>query len=252
MEQILEIRNLSKSYGGINAVDNCSFGIERANITGLIGPNGAGKTTLFNLLSGFEKPDSGNVYFENNDITNLESYKIVEQGICRTFQITKLFPNLTCLENIMISKKIANDYVSILGEIFENDEKLAKYSFKFLELVGLAEKKNTLGKDLSYGQQKLLEIARSLATEPKLLLLDEPFAGVNPKMVETIKQKIIDIKNSGKTVFIIEHNISAVMELCNKIIVLDYGEKIAEGKPNEVRNNKTVIEAYLGAAHGKK
>ena len=250
--EILEIKNISKAYGGISAVDSCSFKVEAGSITGLIGPNGAGKTTLFNIISGFEKPTSGSICFEGIEITKLEPHDIVELGLCRTFQITKLFPNLTCLENIMISKKVPNTYKEILEEILEDDAQLIKRSSEFLELVGLPEKKNTLAKNLSYGQQKLLELARTLAVEPRLLLLDEPLAGVNPKMIEVIKGKIKEIKKAGHTILLIEHNLSAVMELCDKVVVLDYGKKIAEGKPEAVKKDKLVIEAYLGAnSYGK-
>ena len=227
-------------------MDSCEFSVQEGTITGLIGPNGAGKTTVFNLISGFEKPDSGKILFEGIDISKLKPYEIVELGLCRTFQITKLFSNLTALENIMISKKVPNSYHEILGEIFESDEELVGRSKEFLDLVAIEEKTNTLAKNLSYGQQKLLDLARSLATEPRLLLLDEPLAGVNPKMVETIKNKLTEIKNSGHTILLIEHNLSAVMELCDHVIVLDYGKKLAEGTPKQVVKDKRVIEAYLG------
>lgn len=251
MVEILEIKNVSKNYGGISALAGCSFKVEEGSITGLIGPNGAGKTTLFNIISGFEKPTLGNIYFEGMDISTLEPYDIVALGLCRTFQITRLFPNLTCLENIMVSKKVPNSYMEILGEVVESDGLLVKRSVEFLELVGLLEKKNILARNISYGQQKLLELARTLATEPRLLLLDEPLAGVNPKMIETIKRKIREIKKAGHTILLIEHNLSAVMELCDKVVVLDHGEKLAEGRPAAVRANRQVIGAYLGVEHAK-
>ena len=243
---ILEIDGVCREYGGVRALDSVSFGVEEGTIKGLIGPNGAGKTTLFNIISGFEKASRGKVLFEGLDISRMEPQDIVKLGLVRTFQLTRVFGNLTVLENVMISKKVPNSYRGIINEMREHDEELAPRSLEFLELVGLGEKRNSLARDLSYGQQKLLDIARALATEPKVLLLDEPFAGVNPGIIRNIKEKITEIREEGHTILLIEHNLSAVMELCDSVVVLDYGKKLAEGKPGQVKRNPLVIEAYLG------
>ena len=244
---ILDVNDVTKAYGGVKALDSVSLSVREGTIKGLIGPNGAGKTTLFNIISGFERADSGEVLFEGLEISGMEPYERVKFGLVRTFQLTKVFGNLTVLENVMVSKKVPNSYSGILNEIRAHDRELAPRSMEFLELVGLGGRKDTLARDLSYGQQKLLDIARALATEPKVLLLDEPFAGVNPKVVRNIKDKIKEIREEGHTILIIEHNLSAVMELCDSVAVLDYGRKIADGEPEEVRRDRDVIEAYLGS-----
>lgn len=249
MTEIIQVNQISKHYGGVNAVNKVTFKIKTNSITGLIGPNGAGKTTLFNLLSKFETPTSGSIVIEGINISELSAFELVEIGMCRTFQLTKVFPNLTVLENVMISKKTPNNFKTILKQIFHTDKNEVNRALEYLELAGLSEKKNELAKNLSYGQQKLLELARALATEPKILLLDEPLAGVNPVMIEEIKRKIKQINAQGTTILLIEHNLNAVMELCHEIIVMDHGELIAHASPEEVHKNPRVIEAYLGVKH---
>ncbi|MEK6981359.1 MAG: ABC transporter ATP-binding protein [Candidatus Micrarchaeota archaeon] len=244
---ILKVKNLCKHYDGVVALDNCSFEIEVGTITGLIGPNGAGKTTLFNVISGFEKPTSGSVYLHNQNVTNLKSHEVASLGLCRTFQSTKLFSHMTAMENLITAQKTSNNYIDIAKDLFRDQTIIAKKSLDILSWANLHEKKNHLTKDLSYGQQKILAPLRSLAADPKVLLLDEPFAGVNPKMVKSIMENIVKIKNTGKTILLIEHNLSAVMDLCEGVIVLDQGKKIAHGSIDEIKNNKKVIEAYLGA-----
>lgn len=246
-DYILKVQNLSKHYAGVVALNNCSFQVGEGMITGVIGPNGAGKTTLFNLISGFEKPTSGTIHFEGKDVTNLPAYDIAALGLCRTFQSTKLFSNMSTIENMICAEKTGTTYKDIFMDVFRDQTILARKSFDVLNWANLHTKRNELVRDLSYGQQKILEPLRSMVANPKLILLDEPFAGVNPKMIENIKQNILNIKKSGKTIVLIEHNLNAVMSLCDKVIVLDQGKRIAHGTIEEIRSDKKVIGAYLGA-----
>jgi len=249
-KMVLEIKNLEKSFGGVKAVSNCNFKIEENKITTLIGPNGAGKTTVFNLITGLEKPDKGHVHFKGQDILGLEVYKISRLGLTRTFQLIRLFPKLTALENLLLvkSREIENLRTTILNprKVKDTENANKERCLHFLKLVGLEEKKNSLAENLSFGQQKLLEIARALATEGSLILLDEPVGGVNPKLRDNIREILIKIKEEGRTLFIIEHDMNFVMNISDKVIVMDEGTVICEGSPKEVQNNKKVLEAYLG------
>lgn len=247
---MLLVSGLQKEFGGITAVRDCSFTVEKGTIVGLIGPNGAGKTTVFNLVTGCMGADKGKVVFDRADITNMEPYKINRMGLSRTFQLIRLFQNMTVLENMMVAKKNLNERLgrSFLKLRMMKDQEIIYETqcLGLLRLVGLEEKWSELAKNLSYGQQKLLEIARALASEPELLLLDEPAGGVNLTMLKTIRDLILKLKQQGKTVLLIEHNMEFVMGLCDKIVVLDYGEEIATGTPKQIQKNKRVLDAYLG------
>lgn len=253
--KILEIKNLYKNFEGLKAVDGLSFEIKKGSIVALIGPNGSGKTTLFNLITGFFKPDNGEIYFYSNSLThklnNLRTYKIAQLGIGRTFQDIKLFQQMSVLDNVMLAIKYAKEE-SFCSALFqtknmkEKENQSRKKAEYLIDFVGLSEKKNAFGENLSYGQRKLLELARILALDPDIFLLDEPLAGLFPekrtKMLNLLKQ----INEQGKTIILIEHDINSVMDFAKHIIVLDYGKKIAEGSPNEIRENKKVLNAYLG------
>lgn len=250
--KILEVRDLEKSFGGVKAVDRISFHIEEGEVFSVIGPNGAGKTTMFNLITGLYRPDNGRIIFLNRDITKTPTYMLIHFGIARTFQNMRLFSNLTVLENVMsslLSKKTYNLFSAVFRtKRYATSEKTAEEKARgFIDFFGLSGKEDYTASSLSYGEQRRLELARALSTQPRLLLIDEPGAGMNPKEISDLAETIKTIRQRySVTIAIIEHQMNLVMNISDRIMVMDFGEKIMEGTPQEVKKDKRVIEAYLG------
>ncbi|MEM1942592.1 MAG: ABC transporter ATP-binding protein [Nitrososphaerota archaeon] len=230
---LLKLLNVSKSFGGLKAVNKVSMDVPPNVILGLIGPNGSGKTTLVNLITGFYRPDSGDIFFKGEKITGLKPYHIANRGIVRTFQLTRVFKQLTVMQNLLTALNSHRDY---------NQQKMSE----ILAMMGLQRKEHVLAANLSYGEQKLLEIGRALMKDPDLLILDEPVSGISPTIIERLTQLVRDLKGLGKTILVIEHNLNVISTICDRVVVLNYGEKIAEGTFNEISQDQRVIMAYIG------
>ncbi|MCM3359389.1 MULTISPECIES: ABC transporter ATP-binding protein [unclassified Psychrobacillus] len=249
---VLELKNITKNFGGISALTDVSFQINEGEIFGLIGPNGAGKTTMFNIITNMFAPTSGEILFLGKNISGMKPHKITDKGICRTFQNIRLFSQMSVLENVLVGAHCRNKsgvLKSVLRTKSQKQEEKGNYeaALELLELVGLSPYEETIAENLAYGQQRRLEIARALASNPKLLLLDEPAAGMNETETENLFELIKKVQKRGVTVLLIEHDMPFVMKLCDRIAVLNFGKKLAEGTPIEIQNNQDVIEAYLGS-----
>jgi branched-chain amino acid transport system ATP-binding protein len=249
--QILEVQDLTKMFGGVKAQDNINFSIEKGIVCGLIGPNGAGKTTLFNMITGIYRPDAGKVIFNGKNIKNTPVHRLVKAGVARTFQHVELFSSMTLLENIMVGMHVRTKAgfwaaVTRMPAMKKEEQQCRRRAEELLEFTGLAADTHKMAGDLPAGRQKTAQIARALASDPLLLLLDEPAAGLNPVETDALGKLIQKIKQSGITMMLVEHDMSLVMGMSDKVVVLDQGKKLAEGTPRQIQGNEAVMSAYLG------
>jgi len=243
---ILEVNNVSKSFGGVQANVDISMNVEQGSIVGLIGPNGSGKTTLFNSIVGTYPIDQGSIKFEGKELSELPVPVVAKLGLLRTFQQTRIYGKLNCIDNMLISNKASDE--ALLSVFSKIPSELTEKAENLLNFVGLYQKRKLRAGDLSFGQQKLLELAMALMNEPKMLLLDEPTAGINPTLINGIIDRLIKVNNEfGITLLVIEHNMRVIMQLAQDIFCLAHGKMLAKGTPEEIKNDKRVIDAYLGA-----
>ena len=253
MPTLLELKGITKYFGGLAAVSKFDMYVNKEEIVGLIGPNGAGKTTVFNLITGVYPPTRGEVVYDGKEITGKKSHKVAELGIGRTFQLNPLFGEFTVLQNVSASfhlhprSRLLDIYFNT-ATYRRNERNILEQSLEILRLVGLEHVKDEFARNLPHGYQKMLGVARALATQPKLLLLDEPLAGMNPSEIEFTLANIRNTKQQGVTILIVEHNMQ-ILELCDRVVVINFGQKICDGLPKEVRENQDVIRAYFGGGH---
>ncbi len=241
---LLEVRDLSKSFGGIRAVDGCSFAVEKNSITALIGPNGAGKTTVFNLINGLHRPDDGAILFDDRRVDGLQPHQVTRRGISRTFQISRQLNDLTVLENLVVQSRTRG-----LADLFRQSILGAErdHGMELLAFVGIADLADEPAAKLSYGQKKLMDLAAALMAKPSLILLDEPAGGINPALLDIIIDRVETLRKEGLTFLVVEHNMDVVMNVCDPVVVMAYGRVLAEGPPSAIQTNDDVLEAYLGA-----
>lgn len=240
---LLEIKGLSKNFGGIRAVEDCSFSVEKGAIVSLIGPNGAGKTTVFNLVTGLMPIDAGGIYFDGKKVNGLQPHQITRMGISRTFQITRDLQELTVLENMIVQSEVKGFWDMFGMSMFKEEENRAMDLLAFVGIDHLAHEKS---KTLSYGQKKLLEFASVLMSDPRMIMLDEPAGGINPTLLENLIDRILQLNQKGITFLIVEHNMDLVMKISNPVICMAYGTVLAQGSPKEIQDDPRVLEAYLG------
>lgn len=247
---LLELRNVSKYFGGLAAVSDLDLDIDEGEIRGIIGPNGAGKTTLFNLISGFCRPTRGRIIYQGKEISGLDPNEIARRGVVRTFQLTTLFQEYTVQKNIMVARHMHAEvgvFTAIVGRSRQIEREAEERAREIIDFLGLSHLKDELASNLPHGHQRALGVAIALAAEPQLIMLDEPVTGMTPVEKQTMVDRIKKIREQGITVLVVEHDMRTVMDMCEKITVLSFGKKLAEGLPEEIRENKDVIEAYLGA-----